>query len=80
MSLNLNKSLEEIIKRKKGKSSKEIQDESKNVKLFCNDPTQKNFDKLQKSTKEDFIKFANLIIKLEKGNVKLAKIIVKLKV
>ena len=67
-------SLEEIMKRKTKV------DEIQKVNLFCKEPTQNNFNNLKKTTREDFIRFANYIIKLNKGNIKLAKIILKLKV
>ena len=69
-------SLEEVMKKK----SKLKDDEAEKINVFCREPTQSNFDKLQKSTKEDFIKFSNLIIRLEKGNINLAKKVIKLKV
>ena len=62
------------------KKSKLKDDEAEKINVFCQEATQSNFDKLQKSTKEDFIKFSNLIIRLEKGNINLAKKVIKLKV
>ena len=67
--------LEEVMKKSKLKD-----DEAEKINVFCQEATQSNFDKLQKSTKEDFIKFSNLIIRLEKGNINLAKKVIKLKV
>lgn len=64
----------------KVKSLSEIADEESKIEDFCKNITQNLFNKLKKSTREDFHRFSLVVLKIGKGDVEVAKKILKLKV
>jgi BMFP domain-containing protein YqiC len=68
-------SLGEMISKVKDKT----ETEEMKIENFCRNISQENFNKLQKQTREDFKRFALVLINIQKGDQEIAKRIIKLK-